>query len=233
MAGAEAASADSEAEMTKKNIFDYGSEFAKAAANSASDWIWSLDTSDMTLVELEEYKKELQRLEDQGKKRRVRNVRLVIYAVVLAVLVIGIAMIPGTVKAQEGPVVLTLLGEYDGGQEEGPGDHNKNSIHRLNAHTFQLWFEEEVYEDEFFDFYAEDYTYRKITGTIRREPEPLNRQGKSSVTFSDGTTGAVWYDKRKSSGTVYLMVEYKMNVYGYDWGSLADYNRYMEKMNHD
>ena len=72
--------------------------------------VWNLDTSDMTLAELEEYKKELQRLDERDKSRRNRNIRLVVYALVLIALLTGLALIPGTIRAQNGPVVLAPMG---------------------------------------------------------------------------------------------------------------------------
>ena len=71
--------------------------------------IWSLDTQDMTQVELEEYKKELLRQEERETKRRMRNIRLVIYAVVLFLLIAGVVMIPGTIRAQKGPVTIHCI----------------------------------------------------------------------------------------------------------------------------
>ena len=191
--------------------------------------VWSLDTTDMTQEELEEYKKELQRLEERNRSRHDRNIRLVIYALVLIVLLTGFAMIPGTIRAQNGPVILTPMWEHssNGWQEEGPGGHMGSQVKRISGHSFQLCFKEEInpYSDDY-EFYLEDYKEINITGEICQEPERLNRRGRSSVSYSDGTTGAVWYERRTGYGYAYLMVEYKGNIYGYNWGSLSEYDSY-------
>ena len=214
MAGA----ADSEAAMTKDANRDMG--------------VWNLDTSDMTLAELEEYKKELQRLDERDRSRRNRNLRLVVYALVLITLLTGLALLPGTIRAQNGPVVLTPMGSYsfEGEQEEGPGGYRGSQVKRLSDHSFEMCFKEKInpYSEDY-DYFFDDYMEINITGDICQEPERLNRQGKSSVTYSDGTTGAVWYERRTGSGYAYLMVEYRGNVYGYNWGTLSKYDSYKKK----
>ena len=61
---------DSEAVMTKiTNIFGY----TKDTSASKDMGVWNLDTADMTLAELEEYKKELQRLDERDRSRRNRG----------------------------------------------------------------------------------------------------------------------------------------------------------------
>ena len=173
--------------------------------------IWSLDIRDMTQVELEEYKKELLRREERDQKRRMRNIRLIIYAVVLFLIITGAAMIPGTLRAQRGPVTLSQMGEgfRVGELAKGPDGYYGGCIKRLSGHSFQLWFEADLYEDG----------YRKITGEICQEPEWMNRQRKSSVSYSDGTRGAVWYRRATGdSSYYYLVVEYKGKVYEYNWG---------------
>ena len=221
MASATAGAVDSEAEMTRK----------MRAFGADNSWIWNLDTSEMTLVELEEYKKELLRQEEQGRARRMRNIRLVIYALVLFLFIVGIFMLPGTIRAQNGPVVLTPIGKYSGEQQEGPGGHMGSYVKRISATSFQLWFEADADLDykHYGDVSLYDDGYRKITGEICREKEFLNRQGKSSVTFSDGTTGTVWYERRTGYGAAYLMGEYKGNVYGYKWSLLRDYDAYKSR----
>lgn len=194
--------------------------------------VWNLDTSDMTLAELEEYKKELQRLDERDRSRRNRNLRLVVYALVLIALLTGLALLPGTIRAQNGPVVLAPMGGdfFAGEQKEGPGGQGGSRVKRLSDHSFQLCFKEKVnpYSEDY-KYYFDDYIEIDITGKICREPERLNRQGKSSVSYSDGTTGAVWYERRTGSRAAYLMVEYKGNVYGYYWGSLSKYDSYRKQ----
>ena len=220
---------DSEAVMTKiTNIFGY----TKDTSASKDMGVWNLDTADMTLAELEEYKKELQRLDERDRSRRNRNIRLVVYALILIALLTGLALLPGTIRAQNGPVVLTPMGDYsfEGEQKEGPGGNQGSHVKRLSDHSFQMCFKEEInpYSEDY-EYYFEDYIEIDITGNICQEPERLNRQGKSSVSYSDGTTGAVWYERRTGSRAAYLMVEYKGNIYGYYWGSLSKYDSYKKK----
>ena len=187
--------------------------------------IWSLDTQDMTQVELEEYKKELLRQEERETKRRMRNIRLVIYAVVLFLLIAGVLMIPGTIRAQKGPVTLTPLGESSlaGGEMSGPEGYMGSYVKRLNDHTFQLWFESD--RSQSYENYSKKRAYgdgfRKIKGVICQKPERLNRQRKSSVSYSDGTKGTVWYET-SSGGYSHLLVEYKGQVREYYWSGPND-----------
>ena len=198
---------DSEAEMTRDN------------------GIWSLDTQDMTQVELEEYKKELLRQEERETKRRIRNIRLVIYAVVLFLLITGVLMIPGTIRAQKGPVTLTPLGDSvsAGVQTSGPEGFTGSFVKRLNDHTFQLWFKSDHRKSYENDSKKRAYGdgFRRIKGVICQKPERLNRQRKSSVSYSDGSKGTVWYETT-SGGHSYLMVEYKGQVRGYYWSGPDD-----------
>ena len=60
----------------------------------------------------------------------------------------------------------------------------------------------------------------KAYGTDRLV-QRLNRQRKSSVSYSDGTKGTVWYET-SSGGYSHLMVEYKGQVRGYYWSGPND-----------
>ena len=169
--------------------------------------IWKLDTSEMTLDELEGYKAELQRLDKLSSERHARNIRLVIYAVALILLVAILAWIPGFVRYQQGPVTLVPATDPQIRIEKGLGD---GFCERNTDHSFTAYFPVRD-SDRGID------GYRLIRGTICQEPERLNRQGKSSVSFSDGTTGKVWYNKKGQSGRCHLVVEYKGHTYEYPW----------------
>ena len=134
-------------------------------------------------------------------------------------------MIPGTIRAQKGPVTLTPLGDsvLAGMQSSGPEGFTGNFVKRLNDHTFQLWFKSDHRKSYENDSKKRAYGdgFRRIKGVICQKPERLNRQRKSSVSYSDGSKGTVWYETT-SGGHSYLMVEYKGQVRGYYWSGPDD-----------
>lgn len=171
--------------------------------------IWNYDTSDMTLVELQEYKNELQRQEGLAHRRRLRNIRLVSYVAALLLLIGVIASIPGLLQYQEGPVRLVPQTE----NMRTWSDYFKGYAERTSDHSVALFFP--VYErDRHID------GYRRIDAAICQQPELLNFKGKSTATFSDGSTGTVHYDRNTSKGTYYLEVEYQGRLYAFPWCTL-------------
>ena len=177
--------------------------------------IWKYDTSDMTLEELQEYKKELQRQDNLAHQRRARNIRLAIYAAVLLLLIGVIVSLPGFVRYPKGPVVLVPQTENLKVWDDDSDGYAK----RTSDHTVALFFPVSEWNRHI-------EGYREIDATICQEPELLNVKGKSTATFNDGSTGTVRYDRQPSKGIYYLEVEYQGQTYGFRWCSIHDYREH-------